>query len=107
GQRDTLLTAARSQPSSIDVTHPEANKGYDLTRLSSLLDIPVGEIANIGDMPNDIFMFEKSGISIAMGQAGEEVKSAATYTTSSSEEEEAKAVEEILNTQRTHEGAGC
>jgi len=50
-------------------------------------------------MPNDISMFEKSGVSIAMGQAGEEVKSAATYTTSSSEEEGfAKAVEEILNT---------
>jgi hydroxymethylpyrimidine pyrophosphatase-like HAD family hydrolase len=34
-----------------------------------------------------------------MGQAGEEVKSTATYTTGSSEEEGfAKAVEEILNT---------
>jgi len=48
-------------------------------------------------MPNDISMFEKSGISIAMGQAGEEVKSAATYTTSSSEEEGfAKAVDEFV-----------
>ena len=44
-------------------------------------------------MPNDIPMFEKSGISIAMGQASDEVKSAATYVTSSSEEEGfAKAV---------------
>ena len=97
--RDTSVTAARSQPYYLDVTHPEANKGYVVTRLSKLLDIPVAEIATIGDMPNDISMFEKSGISIAMGQAGEEVKSAATYTTSSSEEEGfAKAVEEILNT---------
>jgi hypothetical protein len=98
-QRETLVTAARSQPYYLDVTHPEANKGYVVTRLSKLLDIPVAEIATIGDMPNDISMFEKSGISIAMGQAGEEVKSAATYTTSSSEEEGfAKAVEEVLNT---------
>ena len=98
-QRETLVTAARSQPYYLDVTHPEANKGYVVTRLSKLLDIPVAEIATIGDMPNDISMFEKSGISIAMGQAGEEVKSAATYTTSSSEEEGfAKAVEEVLTT---------
>jgi Cof subfamily protein (haloacid dehalogenase superfamily) len=97
-QRETLVTAARSQPYYLDVTHPEANKGYVVTRLSQLLDIPVAEIATIGDMPNDISMFEKSGISIAMGQAGEEVKSTATYTTSSSEEEGfAKAVEEVLN----------
>src|SRR5215469_3161708 len=97
-QRETLVSAARSQPYYLDVTHPEANKGYVVSRLSTLLSIPVAEIATIGDMPNDISMFEKSGISIAMGQAGEEVKSAATYTTSSSEEEGfAKAVDKILN----------
>src|SRR5947208_1616722 len=96
-QRETLVTAARSQPYYLDVTHPEANKGYVVTRLSKLLDIPVAEIASIGDMPNDISMFETSGISIAMGQAAEEVRSAATYVTSSSEEEGfAKAVEEFV-----------
>ena len=98
-QRETLVSAARSQPYYLDVTHPEANKGYVVRRLSEWLDIPVAEIATIGDMPNDISMFEKSGISIAMGQASDEVKSAATHTTSSSEEEGfAKAVEDyVLN----------
>ena len=97
--RDSLVTAARSQPYYLDVTHPKANKGNVVTRLSELLDIPIAEIATIGDMPNDISMFKTSGISIAMGQAGDEVKSAATYTTSSSEEEGfAKAVEDyVLN----------
>jgi len=97
--RDTSVTAARSQPYYLDVTHPDANKGYVVRRLSEWLDIPVAEIATIGDMPNDISMFEKSGISIAMGQASDEVKSAATHTTSSSEEEGfAKAVEDyVLN----------
>jgi Cof subfamily protein (haloacid dehalogenase superfamily) len=97
--RDSLVTAARSQPYYLDVTHPQANKGYVVTRLSELLDIPIAQIATIGDMPNDISMFEKSGISIAMGQASEEVKSAATYSTSSSEEEGfARAVEDyVLN----------
>jgi hydroxymethylpyrimidine pyrophosphatase-like HAD family hydrolase len=51
------------------------------------LHIPMDQIATIGDMPNDIAMFEMGGISIAMGQASDEVKSAATYSTTSSEEE--------------------
>jgi hydroxymethylpyrimidine pyrophosphatase-like HAD family hydrolase len=98
-QRETLVSAARSQPYYLDVTHPEANKGYVVTRLSEMLGIPTAQIATIGDMPNDMAMFKKSGVSIAMGQAAEEVRSAATYTTSSSEEEGfAKAVEDyVLN----------
>ena len=96
-RRETLVSAARSQPYYLDVTHPEANKGYVVTRLSELLNIPVAEIATIGDMPNDMAMFEKSGISIVMGQAAEEVRSAATYVTSSSEEEGfAQAVEKFV-----------
>ena len=92
--RESLATAARSQPYYLDVTHPEANKGQVVMHLSRLLNIPVAQIATIGDMPNDISMFENGGVSIAMGQASEEVKSAATYTTASSEDEGfAKAVE--------------
>jgi hydroxymethylpyrimidine pyrophosphatase-like HAD family hydrolase len=96
-QRETLVSAARSQPYYLDVTHPQANKGNVVTRLSEMLGIPVDQIATIGDMPNDVSMFEKSGVSIAMGQANDEVKSAATYSTSSSEEEGfANAVEQYV-----------
>ena len=96
-QRESSVSAARSQPYYLDVTHPEANKGNVVTRLSEMLRIPVDQIATIGDMPNDISMFEKSGVSIAMGQASDEVKSAATYSTSSSEEEGfANAVERYV-----------
>ncbi len=100
-QRETLVSAARSQPYYLDVTHPEANKGYVVSRLSEMLGIPTNQIATIGDMPNDVAMFQKSGMSIAMGQASDEVKSAATYTTTSSEEEGfATAVERyVLNLQ--------
>jgi Cof subfamily protein (haloacid dehalogenase superfamily) len=83
----SLVSAARSQPYYLDVTHPDANKGFVVLRLSQMLDIPTDQIATIGDMPNDISMFEKSGVSIAMGQSSEEVKKAATYSTTSSEEE--------------------
>jgi hydroxymethylpyrimidine pyrophosphatase-like HAD family hydrolase len=100
--RETLVSAARSQPYYLDVTHPDANKGYVVLRLSKMLGIPTDQVATIGDMPNDVAMFEKSGVSIAMGQANDEVKSAATYSTTSSEEEGfATAVERyVLNSRR-------
>jgi hydroxymethylpyrimidine pyrophosphatase-like HAD family hydrolase len=44
-------------------------------------------MATIGDMPNDVLMFKKSGVSIAMGNASPEVQAAATYVTTSNEEE--------------------
>ena len=80
-------SAARSQPYYLDVTHPQANKGAVVTTLSKLLDVPTEEIATIGDMPNDVLMFKKSGLSIAMGDASDEVKRQATAVTASNEEE--------------------
>jgi Cof subfamily protein (haloacid dehalogenase superfamily) len=92
-----LASAARSQPYYLDVTHPDANKGAVVLSLSEMLGIAPEEIATIGDMPNDISMFRKSGVSIAMGQSSDEVKSAATYVTTSSEEEGfANAVERYV-----------
>ena len=83
----TNASAARSQPYYLDVTHPQANKGEVVLAMSSLLKIPLEAIATIGDMPNDVLMFKKSGISIAMGNASDEVQKSATYVTTSSENE--------------------
>ena len=55
--------------------------------LSRLLGVPPIEIATIGDMPNDVQMFERSGISIAMANAGGDVRNAAAFVTSSNTEE--------------------
>ena len=93
----THISAARSQPYYLDVTHPQANKGQVVLAISRLLNVPVGEIATIGDMPNDVLMFEKSGVSIAMGNASPEVQASATYVTSTNEEEGfAKAIEKFV-----------
>jgi Cof subfamily protein (haloacid dehalogenase superfamily) len=80
-------SAARSQPYYLDVTHPKANKGEVVLAVSELLKIPAQQIATIGDMPNDVLMFVKSGVSIAMGNASPEVQKSATYVTTSSEDE--------------------
>ena len=80
-------SAARSQPYYLDVTHPQANKGTVVTHLSKVLSIPPEQIATIGDMPNDVLMFSKSGFSIAMGNASDEVKAQASAVTDSNEDE--------------------
>ncbi len=81
------VSAARSQPYYLDVTHPEATKGGVVDYLSRTLRVPPAQIATLGDMPNDVLMFEKSGLSIAMGNASPEVQAQANFVTASSEEE--------------------
>jgi Cof subfamily protein (haloacid dehalogenase superfamily) len=90
-------SAARSQPYYLDVTHPDANKGTVVTTLSKLLSIPANEIATMGDMPNDVLMFRKSGLSIAMGNASPEVQAQANVVTDSYDNEGfAKAIERFI-----------
>jgi Cof subfamily protein (haloacid dehalogenase superfamily) len=101
-----VLSISRSQTYYLDLTHPDANKGEALTWLSSFLSIPAGQIAAIGDGPNDILMFRRSGLSIAMGNAGAEVKVEADVITSSNDEDGfARAVDgHILS--KSYQGAG-
>ena len=90
-------SAARSQPYYLDVTNPQANKGGVVLMLAKLNNIKPEEIATIGDMPNDVLMFKKSGMSIAMGNASDEVKSQATEVTASNQEDGfAKAVRKFI-----------
>jgi Cof subfamily protein (haloacid dehalogenase superfamily) len=91
------VSAARSQPYYVDVTHPKANKGSVVEFLSQRYGVPELEIATIGDMPNDVLMFARSGLSIAMGQSDREVQRAARRVTTSNEEEGfANAVERFI-----------
>jgi hypothetical protein len=91
------VSAARSQPFYLDVTHPKANKGQVVLLAAEFGGIPTQEIATIGDMLNDVTMFQQSGVSIAMGNASLEVQKAATYVTASNEEEGfAVAVENFI-----------
>src|SRR5262245_38527982 len=91
------VSAARSQPYYLDVTHPTANKGTVIQRLSLFLNVPLKSIATIGDQPNDVLMFKPSGLSIAMGNASPEVQKQANCVTTSYEDEGfANAVERFV-----------
>jgi Cof subfamily protein (haloacid dehalogenase superfamily) len=91
GQR---ATANRSQPYYLDITNKDANKGAVVDYLSRHIGVPAKEIATIGDQPNDVVMFKRSGFGIAMGNASDEVKGqAAAVTDSYNNEGFAKAME--------------
>jgi hypothetical protein len=76
---------------------PRCEQGLVADYLSRTLGIPQAEIATIGDQPNDVLMFRRSGFSIAMGNASDEVKRQASAATDSYDEEGfAKAVERFI-----------
>jgi Cof subfamily protein (haloacid dehalogenase superfamily) len=102
------ISAARSQPYYLDVTHPDANKGNVVRGLSKRLAVPTEQIATIGDMPSDVLMFGLGGVSIAMGNASPEVQRTARYVTSSNEEEGfANAVDRFVRTAIAPPAAGA
>jgi Cof subfamily protein (haloacid dehalogenase superfamily) len=80
-------TVARSQQYYLDITHPLANKGDALSELARMVGVPLAEIAVIGDGANDVSMFKRSGLSIAMGNASHEVLGAADFLTDSNARE--------------------
>lgn len=91
------VSATSSQTYYLDVTHPEANKGKVVDYLSALFEVPVIEIATIGDMHNDVAMFKRSGLSIAMGNGPREVQLAAKVRTTTNDDEGfAHAVEHFI-----------
>jgi transaldolase len=83
----TQISAARSQPYYLDVTHPTATKATVVERLARYLKIPAEAIATIGDQPSDVLMFERSGLSVAMGNATADVQRRATHVAASHEDE--------------------
>ncbi|HWO00854.1 MAG TPA: HAD hydrolase family protein, partial [Blastocatellia bacterium] len=76
-----------SKPRFLDVTAYGMHKGSVVIRLAKIFGVSTDQIAVIGDGLNDIEMFKQAGISIAMGQAVEEVLAAATYVTASNDDE--------------------
>jgi Cof subfamily protein (haloacid dehalogenase superfamily) len=91
------VSAARSQPHYLDVTNPTANKGVVAERLSNYYHIPLENLCTLGDQANDVLMFKKSGLSVAMGNSSDEVKRQADFvTTSFMDEGFANAIDQYI-----------
>jgi Cof subfamily protein (haloacid dehalogenase superfamily) len=80
-------SVSRSQPYYLDITHPRANKGLAVQNMAALMDVPMAEVAVIGDNYNDLAMFAQSGFSIAMGNAPDDVKKKALFVTGNNEDD--------------------
>ena len=81
---DTLpgtVTATLSHPSYLEVTAAGVDKASGIGPLAARLGVPVERIAAVGDGPNDLGLFAAVGVPIAMGQAGAQVRAAASWVT--------------------------
>lgn len=76
-------TAKRSQPYYLDVTPAKSDKGYAVQRIAAVLGVLIGEVAVIGDMANDLPMFDVAPHRIAMGNGIDALKSRASFVTES------------------------
>jgi Cof subfamily protein (haloacid dehalogenase superfamily) len=84
----------RSQNYYLDFTHPLANKGQALIELTRLMAVPAACTAAIGDGENDVAMFAKAGLSVAMGNANAPVKEASDFVTGNNDDDgAAEAIE--------------
>jgi Cof subfamily protein (haloacid dehalogenase superfamily) len=74
-------TVARSQVYYLDATAPVANKGDGIARIAAAFGVALEDVLVIGDQANDLPMFARAGVSVAMGQASDAVKAQADHVT--------------------------
>lgn len=80
-----------------EITKKDINKWVALEKLAEKLDIKKEEIIAIGDNVNDEVMIRNAGLGIAMGNATNEIKNIADYTTDSyTDEGVRKAIEKFI-----------
>ncbi|MDB5703041.1 MAG: hydrolase Cof [Sphingomonas bacterium] len=90
-------TVVQSQTYYLDVTALAANKGDGVTLLAEALGAPLAEVAVIGDQANDVAMFDRAGLSIAMGQGPAEVRAKADLVTAGNDADGvAQAIDTII-----------
>ena len=71
----------------VDFTRLGVDKGSGVARMGEMLGVEPVNVACVGDSYNDLPMFAACGLSIAMGGAPQDIKSAATLTVPPVEED--------------------
>lgn len=70
----------------VDISSPDANKGFALQKVQELYQITPEETMVFGDYNNDLEMLAKADFSFAMENAHPNVKKTAKYSTSSNDD---------------------
>lgn len=76
---------AISNPTLLEITHPEANKGTGLAAVARYYGIPMAQTVAIGDGINDLPMIRAAGLGLAVGNAAPELKAEAAAVMQSCE----------------------
>ena len=72
-----------SKPDFLEITDRSATKGRALQFLAEMHRIPREQVAAIGDSYNDLDMLQYAGIGVAVANARQEIKEAASIVTES------------------------
>ena len=86
GLLDGSANAKRSQTYYLDLTHRSADKGQAVRTLAAHMGVALQDVAVLGDMANDLPMFDVAGYAIAMGNATPEVLARAAAVTGRNDE---------------------
>ncbi len=94
---DDKASVSRSQTYYLDIGSLAATKGQGVAALCDHIGTPLARTAVIGDMYNDLSMFDVAGLAIAMDNAPDAVKARAQrQTRSNAEDGFAAAVDDLL-----------
>ncbi|EOL45508.1 cof-like hydrolase [Enterococcus phoeniculicola] len=80
-EKSELLSVSSSHPNNIELIPLGINKATAIQAIQKELAIPKERIISFGDGQNDLEMLQASGISVAMGNAVNELKQQATFVT--------------------------
>ncbi|UZJ78142.1 Cof-type HAD-IIB family hydrolase [Fictibacillus sp. KU28468] len=96
------LAVSSSANNNLEITNADAQKGVALEKFAKLHNISLNDTMAIGDNYNDVSMLEKAGISVAMGNAYDEIKQIAKHVTKTNDESGvAYAIENYLEERKT------
>ena len=80
-------TATSANERELELVRREATKASAARSLAASLGVRMADVAAIGDGPNDVELLRAAGVSAAMGNASQEVRSSASFVVPSNDEE--------------------
>ncbi|MBJ3788111.1 HAD-IIB family hydrolase, partial [Bacillus sp. OA1] len=96
-QEDADIMVTASAPTNLEIMDRNGHKGNGIQQMAAHFNIPIEDTVAIGDNFNDVPMLEVAGLSVAMGNAEEDVKKLCDVVTlTNNEHGVAHAIEQFV-----------
>ncbi|WP_085522531.1 Cof-type HAD-IIB family hydrolase [Tuberibacillus sp. Marseille-P3662] len=96
--RLTSIAVSSSGYDNLEITAKQAQKGVALQTFAEARQIPLEQVAAIGDNYNDISMFQTAGTAVAMGNANDDIRNEADWVTATNDNNGvAQAILRLMN----------